>query len=490
MAARPRSGRFGGGLVACAAFLAVCSNAAATLPGVERALAQGVLDAEVVDALATADRVRVMAFLGPAASAPAERADAVVARVEGAGFEAVRRFRGVAALAALVDADGLRRLANDPAVARVSLDVRVHAQLSESVPLVRLDRLQQWNITGAGTSVAIVDTGIDLDHPDVADAIAGERCFCSDALPGPFGCCHDGSDDQSTPGAGQDDNGHGTRVASIVTSAAVAAPLGGAPDAQVVAVKVLDAAGSGFISDVVRAIDWIADTRPDVRVVNLSLGGGLYTGDCDDFDASTLAVSQAVDRLEAAGALLVAGAGNNSSGTAMILPACIAKAVSVGAVWDAALGSQSWFGCTDPATQPDQVACWSNSSETTDVFAPGALIRSSVLNGASSERAGTSYATPVVAACATALVQALPGTSPAQLTAALRVSPKQVVDVTSGRIFPRLDCVAALRALAPGLPSLPAETPGLATLALLLAIVAVRRLARRAAGAAGSPTTR
>ena len=61
----------------------------------------------------------------------------------------------------------------------------------------------------------------------------------------------------------------------------------------------------------------------------------------------------------------------------MIAPACIAKAVSVGAVWDADVGPQTIFGCTDATTQADQVTCWSNASTTTDVFAPGARIRTS-----------------------------------------------------------------------------------------------------------------
>ena len=159
---------------------------------------------------------------------------------------------------------------------------------------------------------------------------------------------------------------------------------------------------------------------PDVSVVNMSLGSGLYSGDCDTADAVAIAFASAVNQLYEAGVLTVAGTGNNQSGAGMILPACIANAVSVGAVWDANVGSQTFFGCTDATTAANQVTCWSNSSTTTDVFAPGGPMTSSLLNGTTVTLAGTSYATPIVSACAATLIAAHPSATPNEITAALK----------------------------------------------------------------------
>ncbi|MGH7337747.1 MAG: S8 family serine peptidase, partial [Myxococcota bacterium] len=169
----------------------------------------------------------------------------------------------------------------------------------------------------------------------------------------------------------------------------------------------------------------------------------------------------------------------------MILPACLAKAVSVGAVWDANVGAQTFFGCTDATTAADQVACWSNSSTTTDVFAPGALMTSSLLGGTSIALAGTSYATPIVAACAATLSAAHPTATPDQLTAALRTASVTVVDATNGLSFPRLDCAAAKAALFPAIPSLSRDAWRYLALLLLAAAGVVLPLsARRRAHAA------
>ena len=85
----------------------------------------------------------------------------------------------------------------------------------------------------------------------------------------------------------------------------------------------------------------------------MSLGSGLYSGDCDTADAAAIALASAVNELYDAGVLTVAGTGNDRSGTGMIAPACIAKAVSVGAVPNASnVGSQTFFGYTTRRPPP------------------------------------------------------------------------------------------------------------------------------------------
>ncbi len=416
------------------------------------AVARGVLDAEVAAALEETGRVRALAaFAVEPGASPSARPDAARVRLLGMGFYPGRRFERIPILFGSFDPASMALLLEDPHLRRVSLETTVLPQLAEAVPLVSLDQMHDAGHVGAGAKVAVIDTGVDLAHADLAGAVIAEQCYCDDAA-GPAGCCPNGFDQQSGAGAAQDAHGHGTRVAGIVTSAGVHAPLGGAPDAQIVVVKVTGSTGGGSLVDLLSAMEWVLMNHPDSDVLNLSLGFGLYTSDCDDADASTIGFASAVDQLKAAGVLTVAGTGNNGSGTGIIAPACLSNAFAVGAVWDADVGSRTHFGCTDATTAADQVTCWSNSNASTDVMAPGAPMTSSRLGGTSITLVGTSYATPVVSACAAVLALAHPSAAPDALADALRSSPVSVVDAKNGLSFPRLDCFAAHSSFAPGVP--------------------------------------
>lgn len=447
------------------------------------AVARKVLEQDAADAIEKGKWIRIVVlFEHDPGQSPNLHPDAAQKRLARVGLVPVRRFYRLPVLAGYVNASALAALVADPHVVRIGLEGAIAPQLAEAVPLVNLDDLHAQGLRGAGAQVAMLDTGVDLAHPDLAGAIVAERCLCDDGAPGPGGCCPNGQNDQSGSGSAQDDHGHGTRVAGVLTSAGVHAPIGGAPDVQLVVVKVLGGGGGGLQSDTLAGLDWVLQFQPNVSVVNLSLGGGLYPGDCDNADAAAMAIASAVNQLHAAGVLVVAGSGNNQSGTGMILPACVAKAVSVGAVWDASVGSQTFFGCADATTTADQVTCWSNSSTTTDVFAPGGLMTSSLLGGTSITLAGTSYATPIVSACAATLIARHPSATPDQITAALRTSSVSVMDATNGLSFPRLDCAAANAALGPAIPSLSRGAWGYLALLLATAGVVIPLWARRRGG--------
>src|SRR5258706_11134125 len=198
--------------------------------------------------------------------------------------------------------------------------------------LAYLDTVQAQGLTGQGTTVAILDTGIDETHPDLAPQLVGEACFCS----GGGGCCPGGGATKTGTGSAQDDNGHGTNVAGIVAGAGKIAPRGGAPSAQLVAVKVLDSQGNFCCSsDILAGFDWILSHRQDVKVVNASLGTfQLFPSDCDSDPAAT-PWATAINTFRTNGVLVFASSGNNGSSTSMTLPACVKNATSVGAVWDA-----------------------------------------------------------------------------------------------------------------------------------------------------------
>jgi subtilisin family serine protease len=364
-----------------------------------------------------------------------------------------RRFALVGGFAADVDARALARLRRHPDVAAIDVDLPGggHAVAPDAAShLGAVSRLVPLGLDGAGMKVAVLDTGIDHGHPDVQARVVGERCFC--ALPSGGGCCPNGSASQSGAGSAQDDHSHGTHVSAIIVGEGIVAPRGALPRASLVAVKVMDKNNSfSFISDVIAGLDWLAVHHPDVDAVNMSLGTKslLYTGDCDNTSAFNQAMAQAVDALVGLGAVVTASAGNQSNPNAMGTPACIADVFSAGATWDFAGGPVSVFSCSETSTAPRQPACFSNRSATTDLYAAGAFVTSARNGGGTLTWAGTSFAAPMMAACAAALKQAAPAAGPTERMEAMRLSPIRVTDAVSGRQYPFLDCLDAVRLLNP-----------------------------------------
>jgi cysteine-rich repeat protein len=353
----------------------------------------------------------------------------VLSAVGKSEFETARRFESVPALAGRVTAAGLARLLASPDVVRVDLDGGGKGDLAMSVPQIGADVVQDVHgFDGSGVTVAVVDSGFDSDHPDLAGALVGEQCFCS----GGGGCCPGGGATQSGAGAAEDDEGHGTHVTGILAGRGVVASRGVAPGASIVAVKVLDSNNEFCCaSDVVAGLDWIIANRPDVRAVNMSLGTfAAYFGDCDGADASTMAFADAVDTLTANGVAVFASSGNGSLPNRMSAPACVHDTISVGAVNDV-----------------DAVAGFSNDSATLDVLAPGVGIVAAGLGGGTATKNGTSMASPHAAGTAALLFEALPSLSPAIFLAALKTTGLAVTDPRTSRIHPRIDAEATLLTL-------------------------------------------
>ena len=435
-----------------------------------RMLNSGIAGERLVAALDAAERVPVIIlFATPASAARNATADprarraaiaraghGIMRRLRQGDFAVRHQFENVNAMAGDLTADGLLRLLEAPEVERVDLDSGGTAHLAEAVPLARLDVVQRLGLTGQGVTVAVLDSGLDTDHPDLSDDLVAEECFCS------FGCCPNGTARQSGAGSAEDDAGHGTNVTGVITSKGTIAPLGGAPDAHIVAIKVLDRDGRFQSSaDIIAALDWILSNRPDVNIVNMSLGtNDLFAGDCDEADSRTRAFAAAIDTLRARQVLVFASSGNQASGTSMAAPACIASTIAVGAVWDANVGPRGGLGCFEATTAADQVTCFSNSDAMTDLFAPGGPMVSTGLRGLTSEFTGTSQASPMAAACAAVLLQRGPTLTADAVEAALESSSTRVTDVTNGLDFPRVDCAEALAAIGPFPPSLtPTPTP-------------------------------
>lgn len=319
--------------------------------------------------------------------------DALHARLQSKVPPKVRRhfdtlFSGVAAT---VDRKALAEIRRLPNVVAVYPDVEVRAQLAESVPMIGAPTVwTTYGVSGLGVKVAVIDTGIDYTHPDLGSCF-GSACKVTGG--------YDFVNDDGDP---SDDHGHGTHVAGIV--AANGTVVGVAPQAKLLAYKVLDQYGSGQTSDVIAALE--RAVLDGAKVANLSLGG---PGDAND------ATSQAVDNATAAGMLSVIAAGNSGPAYQTIgSPGTARTALTVGAVNKS--GVMAWFSSRGYITDGNELVM------KPEIVAPGVAINSTVpatgqLGSPSRYAAldGTSMATPHVAGAAALLLHWNSTQTPADL---------------------------------------------------------------------------
>ncbi|HKR62889.1 MAG TPA: S8 family serine peptidase, partial [Thermoanaerobaculia bacterium] len=347
-----------------------------------------------------------------------------------------------------VDREDVARLAADPRVRAVEIDDGGTGGLLQSLPLIGVDVVRAQGFDGRGVTVAVLDTGLDVANPDFAGRIVGQRCFC-DNLDG-TGCCPDGNQQQLGAGSANDDNGHGTNVTGILAGGGASAPAGVAPAANIVAIKVMDRTNSfRSFTQIYRALQWIVDELPDVRVINMSLGSAaLFTSQNCGTSARALGMEEVIATLRARGVLITASTGNQGSKTMTAIPACMQDVIGVAALYDTP-GTYSFYPgvCTDTNAQLGAVTCFSNSSDAVDMVAPGAPITASRRGGGSVTYAGTSMASPHVAGVIALMLQASGGTLTSdQMEQILKSTAKIAIDPRNGLMVPSLDAAAAISA--------------------------------------------
>jgi subtilisin family serine protease len=195
-------------------------------------------------------------------------------------------------------------LAASGAASASSANPATAAYFSHQWGLSQIGAPDAWGAgTGRGVRIGIVDTGVDLAHPDLAGKV-GTAATCVNTGGDPLQCV-------AGAGAGQDDNGHGTHVAGIA-GAAGNGVAGVAPGATFVVAKVLDSSGSGNTGDVAAGIEWVV--QHGAQVVNLSLGSdtGILGINCVVSGCSNSTITSAVEDAWHAGAIPVIAAGNNA----------------------------------------------------------------------------------------------------------------------------------------------------------------------------------
>jgi subtilisin family serine protease len=444
----------------------------------------GKVEGEVIQALQADETVPVIVTLNlpqaevQAAGVPASVAGAqaeVLSEVPAGDLEVYQQYSHVPAFAGLADAEAIAALQADPRVAYVQVDERTSAHLGQSVIALQANVVHSnYNLTGQGVRVAVLDSGIDTDHPDLVSDLVAQRCFASGNIPsgGTTGACPGGV---AQSASAEDQNGHGSNVAGIITSDGVVGSIGFAPDAEIVAVRVLDANGSGWVSDWIAGMNWIVANQGTlhVDVINMSLGTNLlYIGNCDP---QFPPVATAVTQLRALGISIFASTGNQGSNSSLASPACNSGVIGVGATYDSNLGAEpdtgtynslfggNWPPCFDAATSLNTVTCFTNSNNLMDMLAPGARITSDYLNGGLATFRGTSQASPTAAGIAALLVQGDPTLTPDEVETTLESTGTMVTDGKNGLQFPSINALTAVQSLPPPTPNLLTPAAGLIT---------------------------
>jgi subtilisin family serine protease len=287
-----------------------------------------------------------------------------------AGGEKIKDLKIIRGKAVLLTLQAEKNLAKRAEVLRIDPDVEVYAlenvkikgvkpQPSQTLTwnIDRVDAEISWGIsTGDPVKVGVIDTGIDLSHPDIKSNIKGG---------------YNAIYPWKSP---NDDNGHGTHVAGIIAALNNSiGVVGVGPNIDLYAIKVLNASGSGYLSDVIEGLDWAV--THGMQIVNMSLGTSQNVQSFHD------AIVSAYN----AGVVIVAAAGN--SGGAVSYPAAYPEVIAVSA--------------TD---QNNQIASFSSRGPEVDLAAPGVNIYSTYKGKSYATLSGTSMATPHVTGAAALVI--------------------------------------------------------------------------------------
>jgi len=337
-------------------------------------------------ALSDASTERVIVVFNDDVGNPAQAAAELAARHRAdVGFVYEHALKG---FSAELPASAVAGISRDPRVAYVETDqiattfaqetpTGIERIFADDNPNLTIDGVDDYRID---VDVAVIDTGIDLDHPDL-NVVASVNCSGGSPFKGKCG------------NGGDDDNGHGTHVAGTIGALDNDfGVVGDAPGARLWAVKVLRSNGSGYISWIVAGIDYVTANADQIEVANMSLG-------CE---CSSSAMDTAIANSVAAGVTYAVAAGNSAKDASTFSPANHPDVITVSALadFDGAPGGLAAATCR--SDQDDTLADFSNFGSSVEITAPGVCILSTVPGGYDTF-SGTSMASPHAAGAAAIL---------------------------------------------------------------------------------------
>ena len=353
-------------------------------------------------------------------------------RSSGGSFKLLRQYQSLYGFSVEADSASILELAADDDVIRIEEMPVFEKMDSEAFGLTCTTPAHSGGWTGKGVTVAVIDDGIDIDHA----AFAGGDGFPNAKIIGGY----DFADYDENPDYDCVGQSHGTATAGIAVGNSDEV-TGTAPDANLVFLKVQRAASCGqsiLDGDIIGALDWVISNRETygIKVVSMSMGTTTTTsGTC-----TGSALGSALRAAKDAGLIVVTAAGNGADADGLSDPACHPDAVSVGAVYDANIGYASFRNCTDISTAADQVSCYSNSSESLDILAPGHCASTAQAGGGvNSCFGGTSSSTPYVAGVIATFFEKNRSLTRDEAVDALVDNGDPVVDPRNSRITPRVN---------------------------------------------------
>ncbi len=393
----------------------------------------------VDETLSVAKRMEVVARLQ----------DQVLSSLQPTDYSKLRRFKFVPQFSLSVNKNGLNTLMKNKDVV-VSRNKIHYPSLMQSVPRVYPHHATAKYNGNNEWAVAVLDSGVDKYHPFLATGttrkVISEACYSGGYdHPAVSSFCPGGAASSTASGAGEpcplsiDGCSHGTHVAGIAAGDGSTFD-GVASLGKIIAIKVFSKISGteycgnvsecmgAFDSDIIAGLERVYALRYTFKIasVNMSLGGGSYSGYCDTDPQKPI-----IDRLKAANIATVIASGNDGYSSYISSPACISSAIAVGSSLDTE-DTRSWF---------------SNNSSALDLYAPGSDITSSVPGGGFEEWNGTSMATPHVAGAWAVLRQAAPEATVNEIEAVLK-SHGPVISY-NGVSRRRIDIDEALAVLAP-----------------------------------------
>jgi subtilisin family serine protease len=366
----------------------------------------------------------------------------------GVAAGAITVFDTIPFVSMWVNAAQLSRLVNDLGVINIQEDVPGTAGLDKSAPFINADDLWRQHFTGNGFAIAVLDTGVDKNHPMLAGRVVSEACYSTNGG-GATSFCPGGRTSSTAANSALPCQGnvdpcwHGTHVAGIAGGQAMrhgAATLRGIGfGAKLIAIKVFSKQGNSaitFSSDWIKGLERVYALRNTFKIaaVNMSLGFGQFNGPCD---AQNGAAKKIIKQLRDAGIATLVASMNDSWNNQTRSPACITEAIAVGATQHTANG----------------IASFSNHAPWVRLMAPGvdivsARARNTTLNsctnkgGGACASSGTSMATPHVAGAFALLRDVRGGSTVDDIAAALECT-GPLTPARAGIRKPRIDVLAA-----------------------------------------------